>query len=109
MIADDPDAPGGTFTHWVVYNLPGNLTGLAEGVAKTETIDSPGSQGVNGYQRIGYDGPCPPAGPAHRYYFTVYALDIEPTLPAGLDAPRLRSTMQGHILGEAQWVGKYGR
>jgi len=109
LMTDDPDAPVGTFTHWVLYNMPANLSKLAEGINKDGSISGVGTQGTNDFHRLGYDGPCPPKGPAHRYYFTLYALDIAPTLPANLSASQLRKTMQGHILAQSQWVGKYGR
>jgi len=69
IIADDPDAPGGTWVHWVIYDLPGDAKGLAEGTAKTETLANGAKQGVNDFRRVGYSGPCPPPGAAHRYYF----------------------------------------
>ncbi|MCL4559223.1 MAG: YbhB/YbcL family Raf kinase inhibitor-like protein [Chloroflexi bacterium] len=109
LITDDPDAPGGTFTHWVLYNMPPTLTILPEGVAKTATLPSVGTQGINDFRRVGYDGPCPPRGPLHRYYFNLYALDTPPTLPPGLNAAGLRKELKGHILAEAQWIGRFGR
>jgi Raf kinase inhibitor-like YbhB/YbcL family protein/uncharacterized protein (TIGR00297 family) len=109
VIAEDPDAPGGTYTHWVLYNLPPSLPGLPEGLAKTVALSGFGTQGENSFRHTGYDGPCPPAGPAHRYYFRVYALDSGPTLPAGMSAADLRKAIQGHVLAEAEWVGRYGR
>ena len=75
LIVDDPDAPGGVFTHWVVFNIPGNVRQLGEGVPAQERLQSGALQGKNDFGRIGYGGPCPPRGPAHRYRFTVYALD----------------------------------
>jgi uncharacterized protein (TIGR00297 family)/Raf kinase inhibitor-like YbhB/YbcL family protein len=110
LIAEDPDAPGGTFTHWVLYNLPPTLTSLPEGLAKTVALTGVGTQGENSFRRTGYDGPCPPKGSTHRYYFRLYALDSAPTLPAGMTAATLRAqAIQGHTLGEAEWVGRYGR
>lgn len=109
LIAEDPDAPGGVFTHWVLYNLPPTLTALPESLAKTSSLPGIGLQGENSFRRTGYDGPCPPPGPAHRYYFRIYALDADPTLPVGLAAADLRKAIQGHTLAEAQWVGKYSR
>ena len=109
LITDDPDSPGGTFTHWVLYNLPPALTVLPEGIDKTASVAGIGAQGTNSFGRTGYDGPCPPHGSVHRYYFRLYALDIDPTLPAGLNANQLRKELQGHVLGEAQWIGRYAR
>ena len=109
LIADDPDAPIGTFTHWVIYNLPPGLTGLPEGVAKTAQVTGGGTQGRNSASQTGYFGPCPPPGKAHRYFFKLYALDLEPTLAPGLSAAKLQQAMQGHILAQGQWMGKYQR
>lgn len=109
LIAEDPDAPGRTFTHWVLYNLPPTLSSLPEGLAKTVVLSGIGTQGENDFRHTGYDGPCPPPGPAHRYYFRLYALDTGPTLPAGMGAAELRKAIQGHTLAEAQWVGRFGR
>jgi len=109
LIADDPDAPMGTFTHWVIYNLPPDLTGLPEGIAKTVQVTGGGTQGNNGASQTGYYGPCPPPGKAHRYFFKLYALDLEPALATGLNAAKLQQAMQGHILAQGQWMGKYQR
>jgi uncharacterized protein (TIGR00297 family)/Raf kinase inhibitor-like YbhB/YbcL family protein len=103
LIADDPDAPIGTFTHWVVYYMNTSLTSLPQGSA------SAGTRGRNSYGRLGYDGPCPPRGQTHRYYFTLYALDLPPDLAAGLDSAGLQRAMQGHILGQGQWMGTFKR
>jgi len=109
LIVEDPDAPPGTFIHWVAYNLPPALAGLAAGQPKTASL-SEGNQGINSFSKIGYDGPCPPPGtPPHRYYFRFFALDASPDLPSGLNAAGLRKTMQGHILGQAEWMGKFTR
>ncbi len=109
LIADDPDAPVGTFTHWVLYNMAPSLTGLPEGVTKITQVSGIGTHGNNSYGRPGYDGPCPPRGVPHRYFFTLYALDLPPDLPPGLTPARLQSDMRGHILAEGQWMGKYQR
>lgn len=104
LIADDPDAPVGTFTHWVVYNMSPDLTAIARGAPP-----EPATRGRNSYGRLGYDGPCPPRGQSHRYYFKLYALDLPPDLPAGLDNAGLQRAMQGHILGQGEWMGTYIR
>ncbi len=109
LIVSDPDAPGGTFIHWVLYNLPPTLTLLPEGLGKTSALPNGSAVGYNDFHHLGYDGPCPPPGPAHRYYFSLFALDSAPTLPANLTAGDLRKTMQGHILAEAVWIGKFAR
>lgn len=102
IIMDDPDAPGQTFVHWVEYDIP---------VAGTlpEAATAIGVEGVSSAGRPGYYGPCPPGGPAHRYFFTVYALDASLGLPAGADKGALLSAMEGHILAEAVLMGTYGR
>ncbi len=109
LITDDPDAPVGTFTHWVLYNMAPSLTGLPEAVAKITQVSGIGTHGNNSYGRPGYDGPCPPRGALHRYFFTLYALDLPPDLPPGLTPARLQGDMRGHILAEGQWMGKYQR
>jgi Raf kinase inhibitor-like YbhB/YbcL family protein/uncharacterized protein (TIGR00297 family) len=109
LIADDPDAPIGTFTHWVIYNLTTDLTGIPEGTPKTGEVIGLGTQGRNSYGKTGYDGPCPPRGQSHRYYFKLYALDLPPDLPANLDSAGLQRAMQGHILAQGQWMGKFTR
>ncbi len=109
LITDDPDAPGGTFTHWVLYNIAPSLTGLPENVAKTPQVAGIGTHGHNNFGHASYGGPCPPRGAPHRYYFTLYALDLPPDLPPGLTANKLQSAMGGHILAQGQWMGKYQR
>ena len=109
LITDDPDAPVGTFTHWVLYNLAPSMSGLPEAVAKISQVPGIGTHGNNSYGRPGYDGPCPPRGAPHRYFFTLYALDLPPDLPPGLTPTRLQSAMHGHILAEGQYMGKYQR
>ncbi|MFP4363855.1 MAG: YbhB/YbcL family Raf kinase inhibitor-like protein [Spirochaetia bacterium] len=108
LIMDDPDAPGGTFTHWVVYDLPAQLTGLAENVVP-EPANSPGfRQGENSFGKIGYGGPCPPGG-THRYYFRLYALDTEFRDLGNVRSSQLARTMEGHIIDQAVLMGKYSR
>lgn len=109
LIVEDPDAPMGTFTHWVLYNLQPNLTGLNESVPRLASLATLGTQGLNDFRKTAYDGPCPPAGKAHRYYFRLYALDIEPNLPDGLTRPKLLNQIQGHILAQGEWMGTYQR
>jgi Raf kinase inhibitor-like YbhB/YbcL family protein/uncharacterized protein (TIGR00297 family) len=108
LIVDDPDAPMGTFTHWVVYNLPPNTTELAEGIPAGK-LDKGGIQGNNSARKNGYMGPCPPAGKAHRYFFKLFAVDLPPTLPDGLTSEKLTSTINGHILAAGEWMGTYSR
>lgn len=111
----DPDAPPGTWVHWVIYDLPSNLTELAENVQKMDTLDNGAKQGlcwgVDSFTRVGYYGPCPPPGHGyHRYYFTLYALDVESVgLSPKATQKDLEAAMEGHILGEATVMGRYKR
>jgi Raf kinase inhibitor-like YbhB/YbcL family protein len=109
LIVDDPDAPFGIFVHWVLYNMPSSLSELPEGVPQMASVREIGTQGTNGFQRVGYNGPCPPRGTAHRYFFKLYALDLEAKLPSDFTADRLMKMIRGHILAEAQIMGKYQR
>jgi len=109
LICDDPDAPAGTWVHWVLYNLPTSSAELAEGAPTTELLSSGATQGRNDFGRIGYGGPCPPRGNAHRYYFKLYALDIAVHLKAGATKKELLRAMQGHIVSEGQLMGTYKR
>jgi hypothetical protein len=103
LIVDDPDAPVGTFVHWVLYDIPADATGLPEGVTGTGTL------GKSSFGKTGYGGPCPPKGPAHRYYFKLYALDTALGLKAGSTKAEVEKAMQGHILAQGQVMGKYSR
>jgi Raf kinase inhibitor-like YbhB/YbcL family protein len=109
IIADDPDAPMGTWVHWVLYDLPPETTFLPEGVPTTDTLPRGGSQGRNDFGRIGYGGPCPPPGLPHRYFFKLYALDAKINLPPGVSKETLLKAMRDHILEESQLMGKYSR
>jgi Raf kinase inhibitor-like YbhB/YbcL family protein len=110
LIADDPDAPGGTWVHWVLYNLPAEVSDLPENIAKVESLDLGGArQGRNDFRRPGYGGPCPPPGPAHRYFFKLYALDTRLELKAGAQKKDVEAAMEGHVLGSAQLMATYAR
>lgn len=109
LIADDPDAPVGTWTHWVFFDLPPQTTELPEGVPKVDEPPSGGRQGRNDFRKIGYGGPCPPPGKPHRYFFKLYALDQMLNLKSGSGKKEVEQAMQGHILGKAELMGKYGR
>lgn len=109
LIADDPDAPVGTWVHWVIYDLPVNATELSEGVKPTETLPNGVKQGMNDFRKIGYGGPCPPPGPAHRYFFRLYALDAETKVKPRATKQQLLDAIKGHILAEAQLMGRYKR
>jgi Raf kinase inhibitor-like YbhB/YbcL family protein len=109
LIMDDPDAPRGVFTHWVLYNLPADARELPEGVPAAERLPSGALQGVNDFGRVGYGGPCPPPGPAHRYRFTLYALDTALSLGPRATKQAVLEAMRGHVLEQAQVVGTYQR
>lgn len=109
LIVDDPDAPVGTWVHWVYYDLPGTATGLAENVSKVDEPPTGGRQGRNDFRKVGYGGPCPPPGKPHRYFFKLYALDRTLDLKAGASKKDVEQAMKGHILAQAELVGKYGR
>ena len=109
VISDDPDAPVGTWVHWVIYDLPPDFKELAEGVAISETLPSGAKQGINDFRKVGYGGPCPPPGPAHRYFFKLYALDAPINLKPRATKQQLLDAMKGHILAEAQLMGHYKR
>jgi Raf kinase inhibitor-like YbhB/YbcL family protein len=109
LICDDPDAPVGTWVHWVLYNLPSSVTELSEKVPTDEAIPNGARQGLNDFGRIGYGGPCPPRGSTHRYFFRLYALNTELTLKPRATKKDLTEAMKGHILGEGQLMGIYRR
>lgn len=109
LICDDPDAPGRTWVHWVVYDLPAKTAELPENVPKTERLENGGAQGLTDFGRIGYGGPCPPPGAYHRYFFKLYALSKMPGLAAGATKTQILSAMEGSILSEAQLIGRYKR
>ena len=109
LIMDDPDAPGGTFTHWVLFDLPAETRELPEGVETSERPPVGGVQGGNDADGSGYTGPCPPPGDPHRYRFTLYALDVPVNLDPGAKKQEVVDTMDGDILAEAELVGTYGR
>lgn len=109
LIMDDPDAPSGTWVHWVLYDLPENVRQLPKGVQKTEKLPNGAKQGMTDFRKVGYYGPCPPKGPAHRYYFKLYALDCLLNLAPKASKADVEKAMQGHVLAEAVLMGKYGR
>ncbi len=109
LIADDPDAPGGTWTHWVAWNMSPLTRSLAEGAGKGNTLPSGGAQGRNDFGRSGYGGPCPPPGKTHRYFFKLYALDTKLNLKPGATKHELESAMKGHILAQSDVMGTFKR
>lgn len=109
VICDDPDAPRGTWTHWVLYDLPPETRELPEGVPTTETLPSGARQGRNDFGNTGYGGPAPPPGKPHRYFFKVYALSQTVGLPPGATRSELLDAMQGRILAQGDLMGTYRR
>ena len=101
LIVDDPDAPSGTFDHWVVWNIPASTSKVAENAV-------PGIEGINSARQMGYMGPCPPSG-THRYFFKVYALDTELSLGVGSKKKDVEKAIQGHILAKGELIGLYSR
>jgi Raf kinase inhibitor-like YbhB/YbcL family protein len=113
LILEDPDAPGGTFTHWVLFDMPAETKGLGEGIPpEGEVRLGPGGaaarQGKNDFGKLGYGGPCPPRG-THRYVFLLYALDAPLNLKPGATRDQLLRAMKGHILAEGRLMGRYSR
>jgi Raf kinase inhibitor-like YbhB/YbcL family protein len=108
IIADDPDAPAGTWVHWVLYNLPAENIGLVENLPASENVRAGGFQGKNDFGNIGYGGPCPPSG-THRYFFKIYAVDSELPLKGSATKAELEKALEGHIVAQAQLMGMYGR
>jgi Raf kinase inhibitor-like YbhB/YbcL family protein len=109
LIMDDPDCPGGTFVHWVLYNLPAEILKLPKGMPRNQTLADGSMQGMTDFGQPGYGGPCPPPGKPHRYYFKVYALDINLKLLPGVSKDQLENAMKGHILASGELMGKYQR
>lgn len=105
LIMDDPDAPSGTFTHWIVANIPPRaLVTIPEDAA----LDMPGVQGKNNFGKSQYGGPCPPSG-THRYYFKAYALNTELRIDEGADREEVESAMANHVIARGEIMGTYGR
>ena len=102
LVVDDPDAPSGLFTHWIVWNISPQTNTIAEGSAPQ------GVQGTNDFGKSGYGGPCPPSG-THRYYFKIFALDRELNLPSGTKRNQLDAAMKGHVVAQGQLMGRYAK
>jgi Raf kinase inhibitor-like YbhB/YbcL family protein len=109
LIADDPDAPVGTWVHWVLYDLPAGTSELPEDAPKSQYLSGGAKQGLNDFQRLGYGGPCPPPGRPHRYFFKLYALDTSLELKPGATKKEVERAMEKHILAQAQLMGTYKR
>ena len=108
LICDDPDAPMGTWVHWVLFNIPAGTSGLPAEIPPDAVLENGARHGINDFRRLGYGGPCPPGG-THRYFFKLYALDTELDLASGITKAQLLEAMEGHILAEVQLMGKYKR
>jgi Raf kinase inhibitor-like YbhB/YbcL family protein len=109
LIVDDPDAPRGTFDHWVVWNLPPNLKELTEDAQELTRLSPAPIQGVNGYGKAYYSGPCPPAGKPHHYHFKLYALNAQLSLPEGSTKQEVEEAMKKFIIAQTELVGTYQR
>ena len=108
VICDDPDAPVGTWVHWVLFNIPATINELPQSMPKDKDLKNGARHGMNDFRKLGYGGPCPPGG-THRYYFKIYALDVVLSQESGLTKDELLSAMKGHILAEGQLMGRYKR
>lgn len=109
LICDDPDAPVGTWVHWVLYGWPGDAEGLPEAVPPDERLGNGAVQGTNDFGNIGYGGPAPPPGKPHRYYFRLYAIDAAPSLAPGATKRDVLRAIEGHVLGQTELMGTYSR
>lgn len=109
LIVEDPDAPRGEWTHWVLYDLPPDVQELPAGMPANATLPDGARQGRNDSGKIGYSGPCPPPGPAHRYFFRLSALDSLLNLRPGASKQEVTAAMAGHVLGQAELMGRYAR
>ena len=108
LICDDPDAPAGDWVHWVIFNIPATATGLPEHMPPNKVFENGARHGLNDFRKLGYGGPCPPSG-THRYFFKIFALDIEIDLPPGSTKNDLVKAMKGHIVSKGELTGRYKR
>ena len=109
VIMDDPDAPARTWVHWVLFDLPASTRELPEGLSRAAELKDGSKQGLNDFGRTGYEGPCPPHGPAHRYSLRLYALDTKLNLKAGSTKVELEKAMRGHVLAQVELMARYKR
>ena len=109
LLCDDPDAPRGTWVHWVLYDLDPGRSELPAALPRAATVAGGAVQGKNDFGKLGYGGPCPPRGPAHRYFFRLLALDRKLGLPAGATMREVLAAAEGHILARTELMGRYGR
>ncbi|MGO9386869.1 MAG: YbhB/YbcL family Raf kinase inhibitor-like protein [Methanobacterium sp.] len=108
IICEDPDAPGGTWSHWIIFNLPADTMSLSEHIMSREIMDNGAIQGLNDFGKVGYAGPCPPKG-THHYYYKIYALDVKLDLPPRTSRKTFLETINGHIIDQGQIMGTYTR
>ncbi len=108
LICEDPDAPMGTFTHWIMYDIPSSVRELPENLPKDKVLPNGAKQGMTDFKKVGYGGPCPPSG-THRYYFKLFALDTLLSLEPGVKKETLIKAMEGHIIARGEIMGKYSR
>ena len=108
LISDDPDAPAGTWVHWVVYNIPPSVKGFPQNVPTAKILENGAIQGTTDFGKIGYGGPCPPSG-THRYYFKLYALDTMLNFDPGATKKQVVDAMKDHVLARGQLMGRYKR
>lgn len=109
LIMDDPDAPGGTFSHWIMYNIPPELKALPAAIPSNQSLSDGSRQGINDFRRTGYSGPCPPSGKSHRYYFRLYALDTSLPQTGSLTRDTLLKSIEGHVIGKGELMGFFRR
>jgi len=109
LIVDDPDAPVGTWVHWVIYDMPPNLQSLPENIQRIPKVENIGTQGINDFRKIGYGGPCPPPGKPHRYFFKLFALDAYLGLEPGITKSVLAEAMRGRVLAKDELIGMFRR
>lgn len=109
LIMDDPDAPGGTFCHWIIYNIPPNKQELASGIPASSNLQDGSRQGINDFRRVGYSGPCPPPGKPHRYFFHLYALNTDLAITGSVDRNGLLKAIEGHIIAKGDLMGLFRR
>lgn len=109
LICEDPDAPGGTWTHWMYYGIPASTTQFPQGVSPVENPPTGGHQSLNSFKRIGYGGPCPPPGQTHHYVFRIYALDADIPVQPATSLKDFTQLVKGHVVGQGELTGLYKR